>query len=141
MIANAAPSGPTQDHASYLGGSDVAAIVGIDPFRTPLDVWGAKTRRIVTVASEAMHSGNDHEESIVRTYRRRCEGELDSLMYPGPGTLRSRVEPWRAATPDALADKGLDREHVPLSLRDRKGGDLSEWPLDLRVRQFPEVRS
>lgn len=24
-------------------------------------------------------------------------------------------------------------------LRDKKGGDLSEWPEDLRVRQFPEV--
>lgn len=25
-------------------------------------------------------------------------------------------------------------------LRDRKGGDMSEWPEDLRVREFPEVR-
>lgn len=25
-------------------------------------------------------------------------------------------------------------------IRDRKGGDPSEWPADLRVRQFPEVR-
>ncbi len=25
-------------------------------------------------------------------------------------------------------------------LRDPKGGDQSEWPADLRVRQFPEVR-
>jgi hypothetical protein len=24
-----------------------------------------------------------------------------------------------------------------LSLRDRKGGDPSEWPEDLRVREFP----
>jgi protein gp37 len=28
----------------------------------------------------------------------------------------------------------------PLPLRDRKGGDWSEWPENLRVRQFPEVR-
>ena len=27
------------------------------------------------------------------------------------------------------------------SLRDRKGGDMAEWPEDLRVRQFPEARS
>lgn len=27
-----------------------------------------------------------------------------------------------------------------LHLKDRKGGDMSEWPEDLRVRQFPEVR-
>jgi protein gp37 len=28
---------------------------------------------------------------------------------------------------------------VALRLRDRKGGDMGEWPFDLRVRQFPEV--
>jgi hypothetical protein len=27
-----------------------------------------------------------------------------------------------------------------LDLRDRKGGDPSEWPADLRVRQWPEVQ-
>jgi protein gp37 len=26
-------------------------------------------------------------------------------------------------------------------LRDRKGGDMAEWPADLRVREFPEVRT
>jgi hypothetical protein len=26
-------------------------------------------------------------------------------------------------------------------IKDRKGGDMSEWPEDLRVRQFPEARS
>jgi protein gp37 len=29
---------------------------------------------------------------------------------------------------------------VPLKLFDKKGGDVDEWPSDLRVRQFPEVR-
>jgi len=27
----------------------------------------------------------------------------------------------------------------PMPLRDRKGGDMEEWPADLRVRQFPAV--
>lgn len=27
--------------------------------------------------------------------------------------------------------------HVPLTLRDRKGGDWEEWPIDLRIRDFP----
>jgi protein gp37 len=32
--------------------------------------------------------------------------------------------------------------HVePLKLRDRKGGDIDEWPLDLRVREFPTERT
>lgn len=33
-------------------------------------------------------------------------------------------------------------EHLSATwiLRDRKGGDTWEWPEDLRVREFPEVR-
>jgi hypothetical protein len=34
---------------------------------------------------------------------------------------------------------GTHREHTSVSLRNRKGGDPSEWPEDLRVRQFPHV--
>lgn len=30
-----------------------------------------------------------------------------------------------------------DREAVALKLDDRKGGDPTEWPEDLRVREFP----
>lgn len=30
---------------------------------------------------------------------------------------------------------------VKLPLKDRKGGDMSEWPADIRVRQWPEVRT
>jgi protein gp37 len=37
-------------------------------------------------------------------------------------------------------DDGSDRPNMGnvLALRSRKGGDMSEWPDDLRVRQFPE---
>ena len=30
-----------------------------------------------------------------------------------------------------------DDEWHPLAIRDKKGGDVSEWPEDLRVREFP----
>ena len=39
-----------------------------------------------------------------------------------------------------FAGTPIDREY-PLKLRDKKGGDMSEWPEDLRVRQFPEAPS
>lgn len=29
--------------------------------------------------------------------------------------------------------------NVGMSLKDRKGGDIAEWPADIRVREFPEV--
>jgi protein gp37 len=35
---------------------------------------------------------------------------------------------------------GKGGSYVPLSIRDVKGGSSDEWPEDLRVREFPEVR-
>ena len=29
---------------------------------------------------------------------------------------------------------------VPLNLKDRKGGDMAEWPADLRVREMPGAK-
>lgn len=34
---------------------------------------------------------------------------------------------------------GTKTDHINVSLRDRKGGDWSEWPEDLIVREFPKT--
>jgi protein gp37 len=53
---------------------------------------------------------------------------------------RSTVGQWQAMR-RAVFVKQLGRrpvlDGVPLKLRDRKGGDWTEWPEDLRVREFP----
>lgn len=36
---------------------------------------------------------------------------------------------------------GVAGKFVPIILKDHKGGDMSEWPADLRVREFPEVKA
>lgn len=42
----AAP-GTAPDRASYLGGSDAAAVMGVSPWTTPVELWEYKTRRKV----------------------------------------------------------------------------------------------
>jgi protein gp37 len=45
------------------------------------------------------------------------------------------------ARPYARTEDVLGNGSYPdLNLRDRKGGDMAEWPADLRVREWPEVR-
>jgi len=53
---------------------------------------------------------------------------------------------WQLADPEAQVEHDLDGTRdgyqgapVRIHLRDRKGGDMTEWPKDLRVRQWPEV--
>lgn len=41
------------------------------------------------------------------------------------------------AVPEYSTDGSVSRAYIRLSLRDRKGSDPSEWPADLRVREWP----
>jgi protein gp37 len=54
-------------------------------------------------------------------------------------------EAWHCAESVALLNarnhKRCAPGDVPLKFADRKGGDPSEWPADLRVREYPEVRA
>lgn len=62
-----------------------------------------------------------------------------------PDWLRSIVAQCRAADVACfvkqLGSNPTLRGFTGAPLKDRKGGDWSEWPDDLRVRQFPEVRN
>lgn len=85
----AAPSSPTLDHASYLGASDIGAILGLDPMRTALDVWAEKTRRVRFAATPETEAGSDHEAGVVAGAARRLKrgGLVERVEYPGPGTI------------------------------------------------------
>jgi hypothetical protein len=62
----------------------------------------------------------------------------------GPNDIDGRCS-WPEIDPDDIDEDldgfrdGYQGAEVRVHLRDRKGGDPSEWPADLRVRQFPGV--
>lgn len=101
-----APSAPTVPHASYCGGSDVSAILGLDPHKTALSVFCEKRELLANETSDEMLAGNDHESGVIAGYTRRVVERLkivERVIYPGPGTLLSPKDPRRGASPDALA--------------------------------------
>lgn len=53
------------DRRRYIGGSDVAAVLGISPWRTPLQLWEAKTRE------------DDHTEPVGRYSGRQWVDSAD----------------------------------------------------------------
>lgn len=60
-----------------LGGSDIAAIMGISPFRTPLDVWLEKTGRQLPEdisSNEAVYWGTVNEANVADRYARDHPG-------------------------------------------------------------------
>jgi len=59
---------------SGIGGSDAAAAIGINPYRTPVDVWMEKTGRSDRPDlsdNQAVHFGNVLEDIVAKEYQRR----------------------------------------------------------------------
>ena len=108
-----------------IGGSDIAAIVGVSPFRRPIDIFIGKTSAVefsqdfrefiawgnllepVIRSEYARRSGFDvvHGEDIARIYPQR------SAMWDQQTIIRSVDHEWMLGTPDGIIlghDAGLE---------------------------------
>lgn len=88
---------------SFLGASEVAAVCGLDPFNSALDVWASKMGLQLGEDSEAARIGHLLEPVLLADYAQRTGRALSQ-----PGTLFRSDVPWAAATPDAIADGARD---------------------------------
>ena len=81
---------------AHLGSSDMAAILGCDPYRSPYDVWLDKTGKLQRdLTNEAMIAGNRFEGGVLEY----AEDELGELM---PNVHRVHPDLPLAANIDAV---------------------------------------
>lgn len=94
-----------QGRRSFLGASEVAAVCGLDPYKTALDVWASKKGLVESEGGEEAEIGNLLEKPLLQHYSNKR-----GVTLRQPGTLHRKDHPWMAATPDALADFGTWRD-------------------------------
>lgn len=86
-----------------LGGSDMAAVLGLSPWRSPIDVWLDKTSDTVEEKeSEPMYWGNVLEEVVAQEFAKRSGYKVRNNNF----TLQSNEHPYLLAN--------IDREIVGL---------------------------
>lgn len=85
---------------SGIGGSEIAAVVGMSPFASPMQVWLEKTQGERREKNDRMRLGDLLEPVVLQLYVDRTGAELDTRL----GTLRHPDHPHVLATPDAVAD-------------------------------------
>lgn len=82
---------------SGIGGSDIGAILGENPYRTALDVWLDKTGRAEpSETSEAAHFGTLLEGVVADEYAARTGRRVQRVNQ----ILRHRAHPWALANID-----------------------------------------
>jgi putative phage-type endonuclease len=112
--------------ATGIGGSDVAAILGLDKYKSPRHVYEAKHGRKDKGDSEAAEFGREVEDVIARVWSRRT----GLALAPSPGTLQNIERPWMIGNPDRLVLDEVDQVAGPLECKNRSEWQLSDWEED-----------
>jgi putative phage-type endonuclease len=87
-----------EDRTKYLGGTDVSAILGLNPYKTPLQVWLQKTGNAPEQADNpAMKWGRLLEAPIADEFAR-----LRGVQLKPGGFVTIKDKPYLAAHPDRL---------------------------------------
>lgn len=118
--------------ADGLGGSEIAAVMGLSPFESPFSLWHRKAGLAVPVAdNDQMYWGRLLEEPISGEFARR---HPEHRMRRS-GTWRNRHRPYQIATPDRLLDDGELLEAKTARLDDGWGDEgTDEIPVYYRAQ-------
>lgn len=86
------------DRTQFIGGSDIAAILGLSRWKTPLSVWAEKTGHIPPkeVTGEAVELGTYLEEYIARRFARETGKTVmrktDRVSHPRYPIFRAQID-------------------------------------------------
>lgn len=104
---------------SRVGSSEIGALLGIDPHRTPLDVYRDKVHGIRLSPSDEMEWGHEVEAAAFAWLLR-----VKKLKATHPGTLLHPKHPFICATPDGIEEDG---ERRVLEVKNVGRWMLSSW--------------
>jgi len=111
-----------------LGGTVVFGKTDGSCFR-PID-W-------VIVGGESGPKARECELPWIRQIVQQCAGAGTACFVKQLGANPEIAQGCGDCDPCLAGQRCYQSYNVGLTLKDRKGGDMSEWPEDLRVRQFP----
>lgn len=98
-----------RDRKTYLGSGDIAAVAGVSPYRSALDVWAQKTGMVPdTIATPRMLVGVELEQPIIRA----LYAAPRELVIDQPGWVGHKTIPHFGATVDAIARDVADERRV-----------------------------
>lgn len=126
-----------------IGGSDASAAIGLNPWRTNLELWEIKTGRSTTPDisdNERVQYGQDAEEYIRRLFQLKHALEYE-IQYQPDVILQSNADPEFLYSPDGLI-RTIDGRNGILEIKTTwimKSYDKEKWfDKAKREKRIPE---
>lgn len=106
-----------------IGASEIAAVAGLDPHRTPLDVWMLKRGLDEPFAGNAFTRWGERLEAVIAG----AYAEVRGVLLDTRDTLRHPGEPWMLATPDRVVLDSAGGEERLLQVKNRGLRQADRW--------------
>lgn len=123
--------------ANGIGGSEVAAVLGLSPFESRFSLWHRKAARIGPVeVSDAMEWGNRLEDAVATKFA----DEHPEYQLTPAGTWTHPDRPWQIANPDRFVSHRGTGDETLLEIKTARYGDdwgaegTDEIPIYYRVQ-------
>lgn len=119
-----------------IGGSDVAAIMGLSPWKAPLEVWLEKTGRADAPdlsGRESVAMGTELESDVLEMYKRR---HPECRVQRVNAILTSNARPWAQASLDGIVRDPKEGWGV---LEIKTGSRDSEWAEGVPIHYLTQV--
>jgi putative phage-type endonuclease len=118
----------TDEEKRLIGGSDVSALVGLNPYKTPVDVWRRIVEGYEVEETDAMMRGTLLEPVIREWYRRKT-----GALLRGPQKLSVAGKPWCRANLDDVVvrdeqEKVLECKSASIRVAHRWGIEADDAP-------------
>lgn len=112
---------------SGIGGSDIAAVLGLSRYKTPLDIYLAKTApEAQQENAEHLYWGHALEAPIINRFRE----ETGFAVQPQPPTARHPQHEWAIANADALITGADGKPEGILEIKTSSAFKSREWGAD-----------
>lgn len=123
-----------------IGASEAAAVLGLDPFSSALEVWGVKTGRLSPKDEEEhMRWGHILEPVILEEYSRR-NGGIGVRRFPQDQVVR---HPRFPAVPMGCTPDGEDEEERLIQIKTTSAWMTNAWrdepPLHVQIQEQAEM--
>lgn len=107
--------------ADGIGGSEIAAVLGLSKWESPFSLWHRKQGRLAVIQqNEQMEWGHRLEPAICKKY----EDIHPDVEIVTAGTYRHRERPWQIANPDRLV---YDSGHLAGLFEAKTARDDTDW--------------
>jgi len=114
-----------EERRTGIGASEIAAVVGLSRWASPLDVYAAKVEPVAVAESEDMERGNMLEPGLLDWTAKR---HADLIIRPNDRLYRHAEHPFVIATPDGIGfERGrLDHPAVTVEVKS-PGRTQADW--------------